>query len=99
MIIPVQARLQHLSLQNGTIWTLVESNVCFNSFIYILFSMQIGSILGGPFDSQQMQTWYSSGYFNNTLMLCRLGDTSYISLGIGLGIHTFSLHLFIPTIN
>uniref|UniRef100_A0A914HKV3 GYF domain-containing protein n=1 Tax=Globodera rostochiensis TaxID=31243 RepID=A0A914HKV3_GLORO len=35
----------------------------------------------GPFDSQQMQAWFSSGYFSDTLRVRRKDETTYIALG------------------
>uniref|UniRef100_A0A183CFS2 GYF domain-containing protein n=1 Tax=Globodera pallida TaxID=36090 RepID=A0A183CFS2_GLOPA len=35
----------------------------------------------GPFDSQQMQAWFSSGYFSETLRVRRKDETTYIALG------------------
>lgn len=35
----------------------------------------------GPFDSQQMQAWFASGYFTTSLQVCRLGDSNYQKLG------------------
>nr|CAD2162352.1 unnamed protein product [Meloidogyne enterolobii] len=35
----------------------------------------------GPFDCQQMQAWFASGYFTTSLQVCRLGDSNYQKLG------------------
>uniref|UniRef100_A0A914KZ92 GYF domain-containing protein n=1 Tax=Meloidogyne incognita TaxID=6306 RepID=A0A914KZ92_MELIC len=35
----------------------------------------------GPFDCQQMQAWFASGYFTTSLQVCRLGDANYQKLG------------------
>lgn len=35
----------------------------------------------GPFESKQMQTWYSYGYFTNNLKICKSGEKNFITLG------------------
>uniref|UniRef100_A0A1I8B3N2 GYF domain-containing protein n=1 Tax=Meloidogyne hapla TaxID=6305 RepID=A0A1I8B3N2_MELHA len=43
----------------------------------------------GPFDSQQMQAWFASGYFTTSLQVCRLGDSNYQKLGFCLNFYLF----------
>jgi PERQ amino acid-rich with GYF domain-containing protein len=45
------------------------------------FYLDPSAVQRGPFDTQQMQAWFSSGYFTASLQVRRTCDSRYITLG------------------